>query len=1004
MVFSTTDPKSAAYRTPQYGGGNLFMNRYGKLTGFGKGVSVALPAITRVAGTVASAVMGIPGLGDAGAALGQAVVGQQARLNAPSEAYRDSYDNAQESIAQSAGLGTVGDAAGSLIGGLAGSFATGMKSAAPAVTTPAEDFTVNPDPLANPLTPALTTGTQPLVTGDTPLYSDNAAMDSLFGGKRPKNVRVFAFGGFAAPTTTPWIMPPNGLASPYQLQSPVLPDAPNLGFFARLFDRSKRTAYRQIQDTKAQDLVAQYKLSNGLVGTFGTGRQAYVGQSPQISTGGFSFATGGMTQAPGTRELTAAERARYGLPPLGRPIARNPAPRPATSTPVIKKNDPPISTGLSANDIVAAQGVDFAKNWLTERVKSGDLGLQPTDAAINSELAKPVVLSKSGLYDAYKKTGDTQVTDNLGGFYDAGTNRSVLSDAFGRDFLRSSATHEATHNIQSLLGKKVSDDSDDIYNKAYASYKNERDSAWGKTKTFFLNPPTSPSRSDYNRRNPIRESYDNINTEVTRSGKPYDIYFSSPNEIHARIMELRQHMGAKPNVPVTMPELLKFRERNGNNREYGELYKVLDHEGILNSLNKTVLNKSVINSDTFRAASGGAPIRRTSYAYGGLSGSFAHPSDYKLYSSSDKKSEDLVMTDKKTGEKFGEMRYGEYILPQDKSLAAHDIMSQDASDRKKRYALGSMLMGQLASKPVFAKTSFATGGPVKPKPKSAPATMLPVATVRAKRTPVSVKPLIFPKATPIDLTSRVQPLPASFFAGLNQAQPAVVADNLPATTDPVEAVVVPDAANRAKLVSGLTNGLTDLGRLAAGVNLASRKVDTPTIPERWLNYVSEVEQRKNQGLTPEEMALNRNQIASNYAQGFNALTMQTGGGANPGTVLSGLANLGVQRGNATQSLLAQDAVRRQQNFGQYGLTTGQTANMETGLQNQRIAGQLQSRAIGQNLVASTLKNRENRDIFQRQQPAYDALIASETAAYNESAETQKALRASIAKRLASLDK
>nr|WP_293840321.1 LysM peptidoglycan-binding domain-containing protein [uncultured Arsenicibacter sp.] len=184
----------------------------------------------------------------------------------------------------------------------------------------------------------------------------------------------------------------------------------------------------------------------------------------------------------------------------------------------------------------------------------------------------------------------------------------------------------------------------------------------------------------------------------------------------------------------------------------------------------------------------------------------------------------------------------------------------------------------------------------------------------------------------------------------------------------------------------------DLGKMLYGATLASRPINEPTIPQRWLNYVGEVSERKNTGLNPQQMALGSNMIANNYRQGVNSLTMAAGGGANPGTVLAGLSNLGLQRGQQTQNLLAMDAAARQQNFAQYGQVTGQTSAMEQALEQDKIGRQMENRQVGMGLVSSGMQNITSAATYYQNQPLWNKVMQSQVDREQEATDALKAMR------------
>lgn len=498
-----------------------------------------------------------------------------------------------------------------------------------------------------------------------------------------------------------------------------------------------------------------------------------------------------------------------------------------------------------------------------------------------------------------------------------------------------------------------------------------------------------------------------------------------------------------------------------------------------------------------------------------------------LYPKDDKESEDLLMTDEKTGELYGRMRKGEYILPQLMSLASGTIMDSDAPQAQKERALGRMLFGQLSKKPVdVAQFRFADGGGT-PKPKgdiqallaqldsleqrqkqlteqqrsakanaeakanadfrqreadknirlareilkginiggyqaplaetndekiararrliekvsgtsAAPPAQIqgiqsagnnmPIEQRRAERrarlgetvtapvpTGVVTSPAVSTATGRVRTGTRSQTTPAKPAAASAPLSVNPLMPRAQATKDFAPVSLNADLSGRipaagvtntaAPATSGTTTGsgfnlsrlsgdLMDAGKLAFGASIASRPIESPSIPPIWTNYMGELANRKNQGLTPEEMALAGNNMVNNYRQGVSALSQVAGGGASPGTVLTGLSNLGLQRGNQSQSLLAMDAAARNTNFARYGAGVGQTAAMEQGIQADRINRQTQDRAVGLGLVQNALTGIQERDTYYQNQPLYDKYFKALTDRENETAQTLRNMRIS----------
>jgi LysM repeat protein len=187
--------------------------------------------------------------------------------------------------------------------------------------------------------------------------------------------------------------------------------------------------------------------------------------------------------------------------------------------------------------------------------------------------------------------------------------------------------------------------------------------------------------------------------------------------------------------------------------------------------------------------------------------------------------------------------------------------------------------------------------------------------------------------------------------------------------------------------------MMDIGRIIAGAAIARKPVSNWQPSTLFTNWQREVEARKNQGLSPEEIALANQNIAGNYGAGVRALTQSVGGGANPGVVLAGLNNLGSQQAGQRSVLAAADAARRNQNFAQYGSMANQDLDISRTLYGDTLQREQGRQAAGLGLVAAGMQNLESRNIYnQAYGPGtpFRQLQQSQVDLAKEAVQTQKA--------------
>jgi hypothetical protein len=231
---------------------------------------------------------------------------------------------------------------------------------------------------------------------------------------------------------------------------------------------------------------------------------------------------------------------------------------------------------LPANNIPAGTspieaGADFTRDWAGRRAEQGYMGMKPEDATgIETPVASTTESMNHNPLVLLNKVVTGTMDQETMGYYNKFTGNAYISTDLPKKEQYSTAVHESTHDWQrEVIGN----------NGIFGVSLND---------------------------NPISRSYSNIETELKRSGKAGDPYYSDPQEVHARVMESRAALGLKPGEPVNQQHLDRL--KRANPAVYGDLSTVLDEQGIINVMNKTVYNDTAPTDDgLFRAADGGLP-------------------------------------------------------------------------------------------------------------------------------------------------------------------------------------------------------------------------------------------------------------------------------------------------------------------------------------------------------------------------------------------------------------
>lgn len=226
------------------------------------------------------------------------------------------------------------------------------------------------------------------------------------------------------------------------------------------------------------------------------------------------------------------------------------------------------------------------------------------------------------------------------------------------------------------------------------------------------------------------------------------------------------------------------------------------------------------------------------------------------------------------------------------------------------------------------------------------------------------------------------------------AQTGITKQTPPVPTDPT-------ALNKLGEISGY---LPDLGRLIVGGTLA--RANQPgdfKLGQEYFRMKSEVENRRNAGLLPEQRAQFTNQLGSVYAGGTEALRSTVAGGANMGLLVSGLGRLGQQYQNGLTTLANMDNQQRQQNYNTYMNFMGRDLGIRQGLFNREEGFKAANRQAGGALMGAALQNAQDRyDYNQQYGPGsqYGQLQSYISDIYKQTLATQQAQAEAFNRRLA----
>ncbi|RYC70679.1 LysM peptidoglycan-binding domain-containing protein [Spirosoma sordidisoli] len=996
-LYDTTLPSTAYYRPPVYGGGNMYFNRYGKLTGFGKVVSTALPAITSAAGSVVGAVTGIQGLGQAGGELGRAVVNRQLDLNMPGEGFTDSYENAENAMAQGVGLSAIG----SQVGGLAANFipnGTADKTPVPTppAVTPNAPAQLGTSTAMNSALPALPGAAGAITLTEQPSYL--GAMDNLlFGVKRPKATSYFSY-ATGGPIKPGWSL---------NRAKNALLDAPKLVTeLAGTLDLTTSMRHHQQRVSAAQREDANKPFTPGLAE-----KLAYKFVNPV----GYDF----------TKQTGDARKEYDGY--LQAELASN---APIGEKSVLNKNDAwRVYLGMKPQ---------------------GD-ALRPTAGGgyrLHNDIEKDILRSALRVDVNKLRAGQDIKTPNGPVEYKAADYRNVD----GEDRWVNYDIGEVMGNYTVAKGKDA--------NGNYINYRDWWDlepqlipgQDWSKIKVenfvgkpyeikgrIYYDPKTgkriTPPRTYAAGGPAILYKYGGVAGSVPRP-KDYKVYGKNdPTEdliisvkgTGEKFGEMRIGEYILPQDKTLSAGHIMTSEVSPRQKKYA-----------LGALLFEQLSEQPVDGSKLFAGGGlvppplPAPFRiETMFPQveqpnlGFFARLFSRPRRIAYRQVAAQRGNELSSQYRASMGQIGAFGApGRDFVPAGlpmyatggpaKRKPAPKATSQKTTTRKMTGTYATVttdpatmppvtaVAGQYTVQPgdtldnIAARTGLLTLDLMRNNGIGNPDQLQPGQTISLTDPRTAIKtpaPITSPSVTNERVMSILDNAANPFatqIAGLNA--------ELGRRTSQTGSDETGSAATKKGKAGTLLNSVGDAARIATGVSLASKPVAMPTVPDRWMDYVGEVTNRKGTGLSAIERATANTNIANNYAEGVNTLSRLTGGGASPGVTLAGLTNIGLQRNNATQQVLAEDNARRERNFALFGAVTGQTAAMESAIQREGINRDAARQQIGAGLVSATLQNAENRRIFEQNAPLYDALTENQIQQASETAATRAALRRRVRER------
>lgn len=609
------------------------------------------------------------------------------------------------------------------------------------------------------------------------------------------------------------------------------------------------------------------------------------------------------------------------------------------------------------NEAAVRRGEQWAKDWFANRP-------QMQDAEINYD-AIPSGEFRSGRapQDKSAKINGSEMEDGISGYFSAMGGNHIVYNALPQGLMhnagraeRSGGVHEMTHAIQYANWNPTLDMGDKL-------------SKLGSTAAaMFGGKSYDQAQTDATLRtrlhnDPIADSFDLISKTPK---KITDSYLTSPDEVHARIMEWRHATGTKPNEKIT-PEVFKQRtDAIRGKLDYSsmagvrQLLDTIDEKHLPGLIDKTAYNGQPEEDGLFRAAEGGT-----------------------IYPEHDKTSEDIIMYDKASGEKVGEMRYHERIFDQQATQKIDEL-----AGKKDDKGLGRFLRRELAThadKKGGLSRAFAGGGkPEKPTgfiappgsnwvdvfnpltgviqsvpPTSLSASMgnnIPEVTVSAKRTAATQRPYA------------MLPEGGASAASLSGMTGRVVA---PPVQDTPSAAMSSPAANAAVSTSAKKQGGkldwwgmgSDALRAVTAAIGAGQPLPTRPVNPNLAQMSRELADRQNEGLSGAERTNLLRQQADQQGRDVQMIRDTVGGGGNANAVLAAVGAASDRSNAMTGQIEGVDRSQRQQNRENYyrDLTNSQAGS--DAIFSQQYAQAVQNKGAFAQAMAANLQSMADRSQY-----------------------------------------
>lgn len=150
----------------------------------------------------------------------------------------------------------------------------------------------------------------------------------------------------------------------------------------------------------------------------------------------------------------------------------------------------------------------------------------------------------------------------------------------------------------------------------------------------------------------------------------------------------------------------------------------------------------------------------------------------------------------------------------------------------------------------------------------------------------------------------------------------------------------------------------DAAKLGLGLGAAMKKLPQYSIPQDWKNYMQKAKYFSEQGLTPEEVAIAKDQANRDYSAQVRDLVNLSGG--NQGAVLGNLGNVGLGRYRLANELALKDRALKQQNFEKFGNRLASDVAMRKEIFDNMLQQAALNKKEGAGLASDAIANLQGR--------------------------------------------